>query len=65
LIAVKVGGGYLATMPDSEIARFRARAEECRSQTERSVRQTDKDAWLKMAGEWDQLAQDAEQLRDK
>ena len=54
---------YLAGMSDSDIARFRAQAEECRTQAEHSVRDTDKQAWLRMAGEWTKLAQDAEQRR--
>lgn len=55
----------LAGMSDADIARFRAQAEECRPQAERSVRDTDKAAWLQMAGEWDQLAQDAERRRKR
>jgi hypothetical protein len=55
--------GYLEGMSDQEIARFRAQADECLQQAERSVRTTDKEAWLRMAGEWTKLAQDAERRR--
>jgi hypothetical protein len=54
---------YLEGMSDQDIARFRAQAEECRRQAEHSVREADKAAWLRMAGEWTQLAQDAERHR--
>jgi hypothetical protein len=59
------GDDYLAEMSDADIARFRAQAKEYRLQAELSVRDTDKDAWLKMTGEWDQLAHDAEQRRKR
>jgi hypothetical protein len=59
------GGGYLEEMSDEDIARFRSQAKECQLQAERSVRVTDKDAWLRMAGEWIRLAEDAERHRDR
>ncbi len=59
------GDGYLEEMSDEDIARFRAQAAECQLQAERSVRVTDKAAWLRMAGEWIRLAQDAERRRGK
>ncbi|MBR1209480.1 hypothetical protein [Bradyrhizobium sp. JYMT SZCCT0180] len=54
---------YLAAMSDQDIDRSRGQAEECQLQAERSVREADKEAWLRMAGEWTKLAQDAERRR--
>jgi hypothetical protein len=56
--------GYLEGMSDEDIARFRAQAEECR-QAKRSFSPVDKEAWQRMAGEWIQLAQDAERRRNR
>ena len=56
-------GDYLAGMSDADIARFRAQAEECRLQAGRSKGTSDKEAWLRMAGEWIKLAEDAEKRR--
>jgi hypothetical protein len=50
-------------MSDQAIARFRAQAEECRQQAERAISLLDKDSWLRVAGEWIKLAQDAERRR--
>jgi hypothetical protein len=52
--------GYLEKMSDQDVAGFRAQAEECRSQADRSVRAADQEARLRMAGEWTKLAEDAE-----
>jgi hypothetical protein len=54
---------YLAGMSDQDIARFRAHAEECRIQADRSIEVANKDAWLRMAAEWNRLAEDAEKRR--
>jgi hypothetical protein len=57
------GAVYPEGMSDQEIARFRAQAEECRQQSERAISLIDKESWLRLAGEWIKLAQDAEQRR--
>ena len=44
--------------------RFRDEAEECRAQAERSINPLDKEAWLRLAGDWIKLAQAAEERRD-
>jgi hypothetical protein len=54
---------YSEAMSDQDIARYRAEAEECRQQAERAVSPLDKEAWLRVAGEWIKLAQAAEQRR--
>ena len=61
-VSVDTGGSddYLAGMSDQDIGRFRAQAEECQLQAERSARESDKAAWLRMAREWIKLAEDAE-----
>lgn len=41
-------------------ARFREQANECREQAERAVNPLDKEAWLRLAGEWTKMAQAAE-----
>jgi hypothetical protein len=57
------GVDYSEGMSDQDIARYRAQAEECRQQTERAISPLDKEAWLRVAGEWIKLAQAAEQRR--
>jgi hypothetical protein len=48
-------------MPDSDSERFRQEAEECLKLAERSVSQLDKEAWLRLAGDWIKLAENVEQ----
>jgi hypothetical protein len=45
---------------DIEIDRYREQAEECRQQAEKAINPLDKEAWLRVAGEWIKLAQAAE-----
>ncbi len=45
----------------SDADRFKGRAEECRRLAEECVSAQDKEAWLRLAGEWDKLAQSAVQ----
>jgi hypothetical protein len=53
------------SLMSDDTARFRAQAEECRRQAERAISPLDKEAWLRVAGEWIKLAQDAEQRRGR
>jgi hypothetical protein len=48
-------------MSKVEAARFRQQAEECRQQAEKAISPLDKEAWLRTASEWIELAQSAEQ----
>jgi hypothetical protein len=48
-----------------EATRFRKQAEEAQQQAERAVSQLHKEAWLKVAGEWTNLAETAEQRHGK
>jgi transposase len=41
--------------------RFRQQADECREQAERAISALDKERWLKLAGNWITMAQEAEQ----
>jgi hypothetical protein len=43
-----------------DIARFRKEAEDARQQAEKAISPLDKEARLKVAGEWIKLAQNAE-----
>jgi hypothetical protein len=47
-------------MSADNTARYRKQADEARQQAERAVSELHKEAWLKVAGEWIQLAQNAE-----
>jgi hypothetical protein len=58
------GAVYPEGMSDQDIARFRAQAEDCRQHAERAISLLDKESWLRLAGEWIKLAQDAEQRRE-
>jgi hypothetical protein len=47
-------------MSDQDVARFRAQADECRQLAEQAINALDKEAWLRLAGEWVKLAQEAD-----
>ena len=51
---------YSDGISDQDVARFRAQADECRQQAERAINPLDKEAWLRLAGEWIKLAQASE-----
>jgi hypothetical protein len=46
-------------MPD-DAARFRKQADQCHEQAERAINPLDKEPWLRLAGDWTKMAQDAE-----
>lgn len=54
---------YSDVMSEQDIARFRKQADECRQQAEQAINPLDKEAWLRLAGEWIKLAQAAEARR--
>jgi hypothetical protein len=49
--------GRPVTAPDDDASRFRTQAEEARLQAEKAISPLDKEAWLKLAGEWIKRAQ--------
>jgi hypothetical protein len=51
---------YPDGMSEQDVARFRAQADECRQQAERTINPIDKESWLRLAGEWIKLAQNSE-----
>ena len=52
---------YSEGMSDADMARFRKQAEESRQMAEWAINPLDKEAWLRVAGEWIKLAQAAEE----
>ena len=58
-VSIEVDGGvdYSEGMSDQDIARFRKQAEETRQHAERAISPLDKEAWLRVAGEWIKLAE--------
>jgi len=50
-------------MSDEDAARYRKQAEEAGQQAERAISPIDKQAWLKVAGEWTKLAQSIDDRR--
>jgi hypothetical protein len=50
-------------MANDDANRFREQAEECRQQAEKATSPLDKEAWLRVAGEWIKLAQAADGKR--
>ena len=50
-------------MPEFDADRFRQEAEECRKLAASAVSQLDKEAWLRLAADWIELAETAEQRR--
>ena len=51
--------GHQARVKD-DADRFRKQADEARQQAEKAINPLDKEAWLRVAGEWIKLAQAAE-----
>jgi len=47
-------------MPDTDADRFRKMADECREQAETAHSPLDKERWLRLAGNWITMAQEAE-----
>jgi hypothetical protein len=58
----RVDESVTLTMAD-DADRFRKQAEECREQAEKAMSPLDKEAWLRLAGEWIKLAMTAEGRR--
>jgi hypothetical protein len=52
-------------MAEGDADRFRKEAEECRRLAGMARRQPDKEAWLRLAGDWTELAQGAELFEGK
>ena len=47
-------------MPHTRAAHYRQQAEECRLQAERTKGEDDKASWLKIAAQWQRMAEDAD-----
>jgi hypothetical protein len=47
-----------------DATRYRQQADECREQAEKAHSPLDKERWLRLAGNWITMAQDAEKRRD-
>jgi hypothetical protein len=50
-------------MTETDADRFRKEAEECRQQSQLTVSQLDKEAWLRLAADWIKLAEDSDRRR--
>jgi hypothetical protein len=51
-------------MSDEEPASFRKQADECREWAAKAISPLDKEAWLRLAGEWIKLAMSVEKRRE-
>ncbi len=49
--------------PLSEVDRFKSKAEQCRHAAAQTVSELDRSAWLRLAAEWEKLAETALQKR--
>jgi hypothetical protein len=47
-------------MPNNDADRFRMQADECREQAARALSPLDKERWLRLAGGWIKMAEEAE-----
>ena len=52
-------------MPNDGADRYRKMADECREQAERAHSPLDKERWLRLAGNWITMAQEAEARHGK
>jgi hypothetical protein len=57
-----VAQGTVSSLSDEE--RYRKQAEDCRQMAAKAIRPLDREAWLKLAGDWLRLADDVD-LREK
>jgi len=51
--------------PDTDADRFRKTADACRKQAEKAHSPLDKERWLRPAGNWVTMAQEAEKRQDR
>jgi hypothetical protein len=51
---------FICGMSESDAARFRKQPDEARQHAEKAISILDKEAWLRVAGEWIKLAESAE-----
>jgi hypothetical protein len=51
-------------MSKADADRYRKMADECREQAERALSPLDKERWLRLAGNWVTMAQEAEKRLD-
>jgi hypothetical protein len=56
---------YSDGMSEQDAIRFRKQAEEARQHAERAISLLDKEAWLRVAGEWIKLAEEVEKRGDR
>lgn len=52
-------------MSDDDIDRYREQAEYCRAQAKKATSPKDQDVWLKIVGDWLQMAEEAERRRSR
>jgi hypothetical protein len=50
---------------EEDAKRYRAEADECRRQAEQAAKMSGKESWLRLAADWDNLAEDAEHGRGR
>jgi hypothetical protein len=50
----------ISMVSETAVNRYRREAEECRQNADRALLLIDREAWLRLAGHWDKLADDAE-----
>jgi hypothetical protein len=50
----------IATMSDTAADRYRREADECRRSAENALRPIDREAWLRLASDWERLAEGAQ-----
>jgi hypothetical protein len=62
---VRLRGGAVIILSSDEATRFRKQAEEARQHAETAVSPLEKEAWLRVAGDWIKLAQSAEERDGK
>ena len=51
-------------MPDTRIAEYLSKAEDCRAEARRASREDETASWLRMAEEWLKLSRDVEREAD-
>lgn len=50
-------------MTETDAARYRSKAEDCRKLAENALSPADKEAWLRLAADWVKLAENAQERR--
>jgi hypothetical protein len=60
IFCAETNAGMISMVSETAVNRYRREAEECRRNAKNAITCIDREAWLRLAGRWEKLAEDAE-----